>query len=173
MDILFLLTSLIAGTVPLVWRVLRENTRLRGYLERLEYNESFKKFLDLAGIKLPKPKDSYEVRMDKLITKFNEVSTESDQIIYEIETSLRNKKMVVDELGNQQKELAQRIEELKKAPEFITLQIQAKLDKMDAEQKKDSRKSALRDYFLYAFGVFTPYLISWIAKFFNATIPTP
>jgi hypothetical protein len=173
MDILFLLTSLVAGAVPLIWRVLKENTKLRGYLVSLEYNETFKKFLDLAGIKLPKPKESYEVRMDRLINKFNEVSTESDQIIYELETNLRNKKLVVDELGKQQSDLAQRIEELKKAPEFITLQIQAKLDKMDAEQKRDSRKGAFRDYSLYALGVLTPFLISWIASYFNVSVPTP
>lgn len=173
MDIFLVVTSLAAGAVPLIWRFLKENTKLGLFMERLEYNDVFKRGLKIFGIELPKPKDSYEVRMDKLIAKFNDVSTDADQIIFELETNLRNKKSVVDTLENQQKDLAQRIEELKKSPEFATLQIQAKLDKMDSEQKKDSRKSVFRDYALYALGVLTPYLIAWAAKLFNTTLPTP
>ena len=171
--ILLSLTSIIAGLVPLVWRIVRENPRLRGFIERLEYDQISTKILDLAGIKLPKPKESYEVRMDKLIRKFSEVSTESDQIIYELETNLRNKRTVVDELGRQQQEIAAKIEELRKSPEFGNLLIQARLDKMEADQKKDSRKGAWRDYLLFTGGVITPYLIGVIAKFFNYGVPTP
>jgi hypothetical protein len=171
--ILLSLASLIAGAVPLVWRILRENPRFKSFLERLEHDQIFTKILDLGGIKLPKPKESYEARMDKLIKKFSEVSTESDQIIYELETNLRNKKTVVDELESQQKDIAAKIEELRKSPEFGNLLIQARLDKMEADQRKDSRKGAVRDYLLFAGGVSTPYIIGIIAKFFNLTFPTP
>jgi hypothetical protein len=174
MDILvFSIASLAAGAVPLIWRLLRENSRLRGILEKLEHDQTFVKILDIFGVKLPKPEESYEVRMDKLIRKFSEVSTESDQIIFELETNLRNKKAVVDDLGKQQNEIAEKIEELRQSPEFGNLLIQAKLDKMEADQKKDSRKGALRDYLLFAGGVITPFIIGAIAKYFNIGIPTP
>jgi DNA-binding transcriptional regulator YbjK len=118
--------------------------------------------LQKVGIEIPKAKGSYEERMAKLIAKFHEVTSETDTIVAELETSVLSKASRVKELEEQHANLHTRIETLKQSPQYANLQTQAMLEKFIQEQNRDGKKSAWRDYGLFILGVATPYILNFL-----------
>jgi hypothetical protein len=167
MEPITLVLSLLAGTFPGLLKIMRETEELKSLWNRIERNSFLLSILKALGLELPKPKDSYETRMNSLIAKFNEVTIESDAIIAELESNLKNKKHIVETLEQEEEILATNIEKMRKSPEFGQLQIQQQLDRLIQEQKKDGKKGLLRDYLLFALGVVSPYIISWTVKLFQ------
>ena len=182
MNSLPILISLTLGLIVELWLIFFPDSRLgksfgnfinKYVQEASNESETFKKIVDFL-VGNPEQEVSYQTRTKQLIEKFSELSSETDKTIHELQTDLNSKVAMISELSDQQKELMSKIEDIKKTPEFVTLQIQAKLDKMDMEQNKDSRKGVLRDYLLYALGVVTPYIINFIiTKYFSVPSSVP
>ncbi len=165
--------SLAVGLLTTLIRILREDPRFQGFWGRLENNKVLIESLRVLGIQLPKKRESYEVRMQRLFSKFQEVSAESQDVVAEIERNVREKESVVNRLDQQYKELDQRLEKLRQSPEYGNAQTLRLLEQMSQEQKRDSRGSALRDYSLFFLGVASPYVLNWIFSQFGGPKVTP
>ncbi len=168
-----LLTSLAVGALTTLIRILRKEKRLQRFWERLDRNEKLLNLLKELGINLPKAPESYEERMKRLFAKFREVSTDSEEILSELESSLRNKEAIVNQLDQRKKELDQKITSIQQSPDYANVRMLEMLAQMDKEQKKDSRRSAWRDYGLFVLGVVTPFVLSGAYNLLTQPRPSP
>lgn len=170
MEILFgSLLSLIAGGITTLIRILEEEPRFWQWLE--EHVPSWIPLLERLGIERPKPDETYREKVANLLQKFSDISLETDTIIGELESSLKSKTELVQQLENQHRELTKRIEELKENPEFGNIEILRRLERMERDQALESRRSALRDYGLFALGVLVPIVVAIIARLFGYSLP--
>jgi chromosome segregation ATPase len=175
-----LAASLVAGALTTLLRLLRDVEQLQPFIERVRRNEMLVRVLDVMGIELPAAQESYQERLQSLLSKFVEVSEESEAIVEELQSHIRSKAAVVRGLEQKEQELAYRIEQLEESPEFAVARIQelteeiARLQKEShSTQAKESRRSALRDFALFALGVLVPYGLGWLAPRIGISLPTP
>jgi hypothetical protein len=168
-----LFASLAVGALTTLIRILRKEKRLQQFWTRLERNEKLVEFLKELGIRLPTAPESHEERMKRLFAKFREVSAESEEILSELEGSLRNKESIVSQLDQRHKELDQKIASIRQSPDYTNLRLLEMLEQMDKDQKKDSRRSAWRDYALFVFGVITPFALSGVYNLLTQAKPSP
>lgn len=153
--------SAILGFIPIMLKSVKELPQFSviwNFLQRTGVIDILQKL----GIEVPKERESYDERMAKLISKFNEVTSETDTIVAELESNVRTKANRVKELEKQHENLLDRIEVLKQSPQYADLQTQAMLEKFMQEQNRDGKKSMWRDYGLFILGVATPYILNFI-----------
>jgi len=167
------LVSLLIGTLTTLIRVLRNEPRLQAFWSRIERNQSLTKLFKLFGFKIPAPRESYQERTSKLFAKFQQVTEETEEIVSELERNLRTKENVVNQLDQRHKDLDEKLEKMKQLPEYSNLRTLDLLEQLIRDQKRDGRRSALRDYGLYILGVATPYVINWITAQSNTPKPAP
>jgi chromosome segregation ATPase len=173
-----LAVSLAAGALTTLLRLLQDVERLQPVFDRIRHNQTLVRVLEMIGIELAAPKESYQARLQNLLSKFTEVSEESEAIVEELQNHIRSKETVVQGLEQKERELAARIDQMKESPEFVVAKIQelteeiARLQKeSQRDQAKESRRSALRDFALFALGVLVPYTLGWLAPVIGITLP--
>jgi len=160
MDI-FVLASAALGFIPVILKYIRDLPQFSVFWNFLQ-RTGIIDILQKAGIEVPKAKGTYDERMARLIAKFNEVTSETDTIVSELEGSVRTKASRIKELEQQHENLQSRIEVLKQSPQYADLQTQAMLEKFMQEQNRDGKRSTWRDYGLFILGVTTPYLLNFL-----------
>lgn len=173
-----LLISLAAGGLTTLLRLLREDERLKSFWERLRRNQMLAAVLEIIGVELPPPSESYQERLNKLFTQFGEVMSESDAIVSELERHVRNKETVVRRLEQREQELVSQINKLRESPESVGIrnrelleelvQLQEELHK---SQEKEGKRSIWRDFILFVLGVLLPFLIGWLAPKVGIALP--
>ena len=156
--------SLIVGAlIPLVERVARETAKGQSVLEWIQNRQTLMKFLEDIGFRVREPIPATE-RVQQLLQKFDEVTTETDLIIQELARNIDARATVVRELEREEEDLKQRIKGLKVQPEGAAASLEAHLEVLIRLQEKQERRSALRDYTLYVLGVMTPYAITFALR---------
>ena len=172
------LTSLLAGVVTTILRLLNEKGRFQPLFDRVEKSRALAQILEQLGIRIPKEEESYQERLSKLFAKFEEITEESDEIVSELERHVRSKEILVEQLHQREQDLASRIDRLKKSPEFVAARNQQLLEQiailqeeLRASNVKEGRRSAIRDFVLFALGVTLPYILGWLAPKIGLTLP--
>jgi chromosome segregation ATPase len=164
-----IILSLAAGALATFLRLIREEERLKPFWESLEKNERIVAIFKFLGIKLPQPQESYQERLQKLFSKFNEVSSEADEIVSELERHVKNKEVVVRQLEQKEHELTEQVRQIRSSPESVAIKNQELLeeilrlqDELRKSQLKEGKSSIWRDLILFALGVLIPYIITWV-----------
>ena len=173
-----LLTALVAGAVTTMLRLLRDMEQVKPVIDQIRRNRVLVKVLDMMGIELPASEESYQARLQNLLSKFTEVSEESDAIVEELQRHIRSKAAVVRDLEQKEQELAYRIEQMEESPEFVVARIQELTEEIARLQKeshiaqaKENRRSVIRDFALFALGVLVPYFLGWFLPIIGLTSP--
>lgn len=173
-----LLASLAVGALTTLFRLLKDSERFKPILEQIRRNQILAAILDFLGIELPTPTEPYQERLSKLFGKFDEVMSESDSIVSELERHVRTKETVVRRLEVREQELTSQVNQLRESPEIATIrnrelleevvQLQQELQK---SQQKEGKRSVLRDFVLFALGVLLPYLFGRFAPKVGFSLP--
>jgi hypothetical protein len=165
MDLNTIIFSLLAGVGANILKQLAESDTL---WQKIQQYKIIVEILGQIGIHPPKPKETYQERMNRLMTKFDELSLETNVVVSELETNLRQKEAIVRNLETQENELSTRLQTLKSSPEAGNIELQRRLDMLIEEQKRESKKGKWQDFLYFALGVFTPYLITFIGNILKA-----
>lgn len=154
--------SLLAGALP---------TLLRDLVSRFTWLAPVQEALERIGVvEVPRaPEGNFSERIQRLTASLTEASTDFEGLLHEMEEVATRREAAVSELEAKLTELSRREEELqtrintlsqthpRAAQEFIAL--------LEKEQAKGEKRSARRDYALFAAGVVVTILLTFL---FNA-----
>ena len=162
--------SLILGAVaPLVARSVKRVPRFAAWLEKIQSNETVAAILEGLGFKVAKKQALAAERLDQLLHEFEEVSLESTGIIVEMRQQVEAQTARVKELEQRESTVQQMVQAFEAKPQgqivAALLKLQAQYDALLHEQAKEGRRSARRDYSLFALGVLTPIAIGVILRY--------
>lgn len=178
MGIEAIVLSLLAGGITTLFRWLREEERFQPFLGRLEQNQLLVRIFRLLGIEIRPIAETYDQRLRKLFTKFQEVTVESDEIVSELTRHVRSKEEIVRDLERREQQLALQLDQIRTTPEAVAIRNQELLERvvqlqsdLQKAQEKEGKRSVIRDFTLFALGVILPFFIYWAASQFGITLP--